>query len=59
MPAPTMPALEGDDLVAAAGCVSVAGDGACGEKVWDCPLGLVITTVLVVLLTTTVLWMLL
>ena len=59
MPAPTMPALEGDDLVAAAGCVWVAGGRVCGEKVWLCPLGLVITTVLVVLLTTTVLWMLL
>jgi hypothetical protein len=59
IPAPTIPALEGDACEAAAGCVWEAGAWGEGEKVWLCPLGLVMTTVLVVLLTTTVLWMLL
>jgi hypothetical protein len=53
-PAATTPAFDGDDAGAAP-----AGAAGGGATVCACPLGLVMVTTFVVLLTTTVLWMLL
>ena len=55
--ATTPPAFDGDD--AGAGPPPCAGATDAGVTVCACPLGLVMVTTFVVLLTTTVLWMLL
>jgi hypothetical protein len=59
-PAATTPAFDGDDAGAGPpGAGVAAGAASGGATVCACPLGLVMVTTFVVLLTTMVLWMLL